>query len=96
MWLNNFSSNVLDRKDGVMYESTPYHPKFPIEGYRNYVITIDKEYRADKIAFELYGSAELSWVLDVANNFTHAFKDYKEGRVIRVPTIEALQEMRII
>jgi len=96
MFLNEFSYEIIDKVDSRVYESVAYHPKFPIEGYSNYTIRIEEQYRADKIAYKFFQDASLSWVLDVANNFKHGFKEYTEGRVIKIPTNEVLRLMKII
>lgn len=96
MWLNEFCTRIVDRRDQREYEGPAYNPKFPIDGYRTYKIPPEEEYRADKIAFKFYGDESLSWVLDKANNFVHGFKEYKEGRIILRPTLEAMREMRLL
>ena len=94
MSVNNYSSPITDL-DGIQYAGPSYHPDFPISGYKEHIIKPDEEYRADKIAYRLLGSDNLSWVLDVANNFTHGFKEYKEGVTIRYPIQEAIKAMGI-
>ena len=61
-----------------------------------YKIEATEQYRPDKIAHDIYGDAELFWVLDLVNNFTHEFKEYKQGATILYPPEEILIQHNII
>lgn len=73
-----------------------YHPKFPTSGYIIHIVDIVEQYRADKIAYDYYGNADLHWVLDAANNFYNGFSEYQAGVEIKVPTVATLLQMGII
>ena len=68
-------------------------PQLPYDLYK---IQRNFEFRPDKIAFEQYDDADLSWIIDIANNFEHGFKEYTYNRIIKIPRENELINRRII
>jgi len=95
MSANNYTYPIVDI-DGKEYSSPSYFPDFPISGYGYHIISPEEQYRADKIAYAIYGDDRLSWVLDVANNFYNGFSEYTSGREIKFPLVEGLIQMGIL
>ncbi len=61
--------NYGKKYSGISY-NIPDFSKYENE-YISYIIRPETEYRSDKIAFEIWGNDQLSWVLDEINNVTH-------------------------
>lgn len=56
----------------------------------NQVILSGMEFRPDKVATYYLGSANYSWLIDLANDFENGIKDYTLGRKILVPKIDVI------
>jgi len=59
-------------------------------------IASNEEYRPDKISNNLYQNPDLSWVLDVVNDFEHGISEYYVNRIIIYPVIGALSKLGIL
>ncbi|MBW2969090.1 hypothetical protein KY314_03155 [Candidatus Woesearchaeota archaeon] len=51
--------------------------------FKDYIIPAENEFRPDKIAWELWESQDLSWVLDLINDFTNGIAEYTRGKTIK-------------
>jgi len=51
--------------------------------FKTHIITPSQEFRPDKIAHALFGSPDLSWVLDIINDFTNGISDYTRNTTIK-------------
>lgn len=51
------------------------------DSFISFTITVEYEFRPDKIAYLLYNDDKLSWVLDEINNINH-IKEYEHGKTI--------------
>ncbi len=91
--------NVVDDISGLIYALSgisQYPDFYPYKNYfKSYIITSDKKFRPDKIAFELFGAPELSWVLDCVNTFYHD-EEYYIGRKIQYVDRDVLTSMGIL
>lgn len=57
-----------------------------------YTVRSEVEYRPDLISYEMYGTIEYDDYITIANKLTDPIKDYKSGKVLFIPTIEAIRE----
>lgn len=64
---------------------------FPFNGTNLYTVTPAEENRIDIVAYKLYGSASLYWVLCYMNNIVDPLV-LPAGRVLYVPDISAVQQ----
>jgi len=74
-------------------------PSMPISGgFVNHTVLPEQEFRCDKIAEFYYQNSNLSWVIDLANNFfgKDKFKAYITGRTIKIPMLSLLRKLKII
>lgn len=51
-----------------------------------FTVTAEYQYRPDKLAYDVYGRANLQWFVLQYNNVTDLFRDFAVGSVIVLPT----------
>lgn len=51
-------------------------------------VTNDYAYRADKIAYKLYGRSDLEWIILQYNNIIDIMEELKSGVVLTVPSAD--------
>lgn len=51
-----------------------------------YVISSKYAYRPDLLAYDMYGRANLQWFVLQYNNVTDLYEDFREGKVILLPS----------
>lgn len=51
-----------------------------------YKITNTTEFRPDIVAFEMYGTTELEWLILQYNNIVDITEEFKAGKTIRLPS----------
>jgi len=56
----------------------------------------DESYRPDKIAYRLWQSQNISWILDVLNDFENGIKEYKRGTSLKYVSVTRLKAIGII
>jgi hypothetical protein len=81
------------KSDDKNLGSICYTPNLPITLLSTTILS-NENFRPDKISYRLYGNPMLSWILDDANSFYH-MKEYYANRIIKYPSKEALDIMRI-
>jgi len=64
--------------------------------FQEHIITPEQEYRPDKIAYYLWGLQDLSWVLDIVNDFTNGISEYTRDTTIKYLQTKKLVELGII
>lgn len=93
--LFDFSNQVanadIDNRDSL---SVARNPRFPTRGMQEDQVQSGEQYRPDKVADRLLGDAQLSWVIDDANNFFSP-ENYTVGTKILYPSEKALKTMGI-
>ena len=78
-----FSDEIL--KDNILYRGISYPNKeIKIKKERLLSTTVgpNEIFRSDKISHRIYGTSQLFWLLDYANNFKHGFKEYELHKTI--------------
>lgn len=56
-----------------------------------YTIPIDYQYRPDLVAFLLYGTTELEWVVLQYNNIVDIIEEFSAGKQIRLPNPDSVR-----
>lgn len=83
----------------IQFSGVSYFPLLNLDStkakYKIYKVKDSEIYRPDKVSYSLYGVTELSWTLDVINNFTQGFIEYEKGREIKYLSLSDLQELGI-
>lgn len=81
----------------------PLRPRLNLEAKENdifFQVTKELEKRPDLISFDIYGTADLWWVIYEFNEINDPFFDLTQGQILRMPASErviiALQELEII
>ena len=94
---NNYSSLFVDENNRV-FSGIAYVPDFSLYGsmFKSHTITATEEYRPDKIAFALWGNADVSWVLDEINEFTNGISSYTHNTVIKYLEKQELIKMGLL
>lgn len=93
--LFDFANILTGLDDNRENYSISRPPRFPIKGMIESEINSDEQFRPDKVAYRLYNDAQLSWVVDEANNWYH-IKEYTIGRKFLYPTETTLIQMGIL
>ena len=62
---------------------------------RIYVIELNRQYRADLIAYDFYADDDLWWFICQYNNILDPYAEIEVGRVLYIPTLERLQLLLI-
>ncbi len=71
--------------DGVEHWEVPEYPKIdPATDDRRYIV--DRNDRIDRLADRLYGSADLWWVIALANGMELLPNDMYENQELRIPS----------
>ena len=63
-----------------------------LDGAAEYTVRSETEYRPDLISLEFYGNAEYDDYITIANKLSDPIKDYVTGKVLFLPTIEAIMD----
>lgn len=80
-------SSILRDPDGTEYLETFPVPKIPERADDVYhEVNSGQEGRLDLISYHYYGTAELWWVLAVANDLFFPMEEVTAGLVLRVPS----------
>lgn len=51
-------------------------------------VPIGLGYRPDLVARHFLGNERQAWLISAVNNFTNGIKDYTEGRMLLIPSID--------
>lgn len=80
----DYSSTFIDTENNI-FSGLAYVPDLSVyqQYFKEHIVTDAQEYRQDKIAYELWGSQDAGWVLDVINDFTNGVSEYWSGRAIK-------------
>lgn len=100
MRLYDYSNLNIDTDDGSYFAGISYFPT-PTEIIGDGTtysteITEDEHYRPDKIADRLWDLPDLSWVLDILNDFQEGISEYTRGTTIYYVTLERLRTAGIV
>jgi hypothetical protein len=77
------SKAIIDPDTGKRRFETPDKLKIPVKDTDMY-IEIHKYRRLDRLAYDVYGSSGLWWIICAANNMKHP-TDFGDKSVLRVP-----------
>lgn len=80
---NIFTDETM--KDNIRYRGIAYPGRsIAIDKSKLLETTVETNeiFRSDKIAYRIYGTSQLFWLLDHVNNFKHGFKEYYLGAKI--------------
>lgn len=91
-------ANYFKDTDNKVFSGISYPPNLLAYSnyFKEYEIAPEEEYRPDKISFELWGVEDLSWVLDVINDFTNGISEYTRYRKIKYLSAERLVNLGIL
>jgi hypothetical protein len=62
-----------------------------LDGATEYIVRSETEYRPDLVSLENYGVIDYDDYITIANKLTDPIKDYKAGKVLYIPTTEAIR-----
>ena len=63
-----------------------------LEGAAEFVVRSEHEYRPDLVSFENYGTIDYDDYITIANKLSDPIKDYKAGKLLYIPTVEAIRD----
>ena len=99
MQLFDFSGLKIDENNNK-FAGISYFPAInKMVGNTSLLTTIvldNEEYRPDKISDRLWGSQNLSWILDVLNNFETGIIEYTKGTTIQYLSLDRLIKIGMI
>jgi len=98
--LHDYSQLALDSTTGIYFAGISYFPTVTEIVDDDIIYTTEilssENYRPDKIADRLWGIPDLSWVLDVLNDFQEGIQEYKRGVTIKYVSFDRLKKAGII
>lgn len=83
-----YEEEITKRKH---YETLPVL-QISLEGASEYTVRSETEYRPDLVSLEAYGTIQYDDYITIANKLNDPIKDYKAGKVLFIPTIEAIRD----
>lgn len=78
----------LDNAFGRWDFSPAVLPTDPTDNY--HVVQNGEEFRLDVIAWKVYNSARLWWVIGLANSIRNPFTEPVPGALLRIPTLDRI------
>ena len=91
------SSEMFIDENNKMYKGLAYPYNFyDMNEYEEYIILPTEEYRPDKIANKLWDAPDLTWILDILNDFTNGISEYRSGITIRYISQTTLTNLGIL
>ena len=92
------SAEIFKDTDNKFFAGISYPPNFLLysEFFREHIITSEQEFRPDKIVYELWGVEDLSWVLDIINDFSNGISEYTRDTVINYLPLNKMMELGIV
>lgn len=99
MQLFDYSSpNIEDGQyfAGISYFPTPTEILGQDTEIFTTIVKTNEIYRPDKISQRIWQTADLSWVLDIINNFETGVKEYALGVEIRYVSTQRLRDLGLI
>lgn len=85
---SRFTANLLYPDLGPSLGRWPYLKTtiVPDPSDQYYVVDPEEEYRIDAIAYKVYGSTFLWWVIALVNDIRNPFNQPEAGQVLRIPS----------
>ena len=92
------TANMYVNLENMTFSGLAYPYNFFIyeDDFKETTVAPNEEFRADKIAYRLWDSQDLSWILDIINDFENGISDYTIGTIVKYLDTETLINIGII